>query len=236
MKVDGLLALFAVHSAAGHNRLSSKASSETSVIWPAPKSIVYGDPVNQAILDPENFSYQCSSINGNEDSCDEIVVPALKRAKDAMFFFKGSVNHTGASLSRVEVLLYGSSQPLQFGVDESYELDVNATHVVVSANTAWGVRRPVGFYMICGICQLNLWHSVLQALHGIESFVGLVDVPSPQTQPAQVNALIQDFPVHLLVSAPLCVLFLMLIWCCYSRVHSTFCGTTYHLKLRMNLE
>ena len=108
-------------------------------IWPAPKYARYGSPRQLAILNPAGFTTQCVAASSNH-ACDAIVTPSLARANLTMFFFKGKVNTTAATLSSLTVILTSTdATPLQYGVDESYTLDINSTHAVIKAPTEWGV-------------------------------------------------------------------------------------------------
>lgn len=115
--------------------------------WPAPAqfSPAPAGTGSVAILDATALQLLCS---GGGDACQAAVAPAFSRAK-SWAFPVANANTTGATLATV-VVEVGASVALQHGANESYTLQVNATHATVVAPTQWG------------------------AMHGLESFFQLV--------------------------------------------------------------
>jgi hexosaminidase len=110
----------------------------------------------QAIIDAAALALTCDAPAGTT-TCGDVVAPAFARGKAWAFATPGA-DATGATLRSV-VVVVGASVPLAFGANESYSLEVNTTHAVVTASTQWG------------------------AMYGLESFFQLVLIEPWETCP-----------------------------------------------------
>jgi hypothetical protein len=114
-------------------------------LWPAPARYHPAPGSGSvAIIDASALSLTCSGT----DACESSIKPAFVRAK-AWALAVPDADPTGATLHNLVVRI-AEAQPLQFGVNESYILEVTSTKAIITAPTQWG------------------------ALHGIESFFQLV--------------------------------------------------------------
>eukprot|EP00040_Diaphanoeca_grandis_P029151 m.169924 g.169924 ORF g.169924 m.169924 type:complete len:677 (-) comp31597_c0_seq1:8-2038(-) len=112
--------------------------SRNPAMWPAPARLtVAPDGAGAvAIIDAPALVLSCS---GNAEACSHSgeIMPAFIRAKQWAFHVPGA-NTTGAKLTTL-VVVVTDTVPLQLGVNESYTLEVNATHATITAPTQWGV-------------------------------------------------------------------------------------------------
>ena len=125
-------------------------------IWPAPREWT-PPPHNtgtQAIVDGAALALTCDAPG---TTCADVIAPAFARGKTWAFATPGA-DATGSTLHTV-VVTVGAIVPLQHGANESYRLEVNMTHVVVTAPTQWG------------------------AMHGLESFFQLILIEPWETCP-----------------------------------------------------
>lgn len=141
-----------------------------SEVWPMPQSFTQGS--TPVAVNPATFKFACSS----DGVCPDPLPAAFTRYTNLVFINGNASSGSAPGCVSALVLTVTTSVPLDFGVDESYSLDVSATcgPATLSANTQWG------------------------ALRGLETFSQLVDwLPGNTSSPYQVqNApiAIQDAP------------------------------------------